>query len=124
MSPSADIDLLNNFLNETQIAALNEIGIPVTVQAPISVAANVCGTTVNALGALRKENSPASCDATSGSAALAQIVQRQKLKQNRSATEFIVARMSPRPEHTAAGLVQSGVKIAGPTAAPFVGLVS
>ena len=78
-----DVNLLNNFLNDTQIAALNEIGIPVTVQAPISVAANVCGTTVNALGALRKENSPASCDAKSGSAALAQIVQRQKLKQNK-----------------------------------------
>ena len=78
-----DIDLLNNFLNDTQIAALNEIGIPVTVQAPISVAANVCGTTVNALGALRKENSPASCNATSGSAALADIVQRQKLKQKK-----------------------------------------
>ena len=78
-----DVNLLNNFLNDTQIAALNEIGIPITVQAPISVAANVCGTTVNALGALRKENSPATCEATSGSAALADIVQRQKLKQKK-----------------------------------------
>ena len=59
----------------TRLAALNNVGVPVTVQAPISVAANVCGTTVNALGALRKENSPATCDATSGSAALADIVQ-------------------------------------------------
>ncbi len=78
-----DVTLLNNFLNDTQIAALNNLGVPITVQAPISVAANVCGTTVNALGALRKENSPATCDAKSGSAALAQIVQRQKLKQNK-----------------------------------------
>ena len=78
-----NVDILNNFLNDTQIAALNNLGVPITVQAPISVAANVCGTTVNALGALRKENSPATCNATSGSAALAQIVQRQKLKQNK-----------------------------------------
>jgi hypothetical protein len=78
-----NVDILNNFLNDTQIAALNNLGVPITVQAPISVAANVCGTTVNALGALRKENSPATCNATSGSAALASIVQRQKLKQNK-----------------------------------------
>jgi hypothetical protein len=77
-----NVEILKNFLNDTQIAALNEVGIPVTVQAPISVAANVCGTTVNALGALRKEGKGA-CDATSGSAALADIVQRQKLKQNK-----------------------------------------
>jgi len=78
-----NVDILNNFLNNDQIAALNNLGVPITVQAPISVAANVCGTTVNALGALRKESSPATCNATSGSAALAQIVQRQKLKQNK-----------------------------------------
>jgi len=77
-----DVSLLNNFLNDTQIAALNNVGVPVTVQAPISVAANVCGTTVNALGALRKEGN-AACEATSGSAALADIVQRQKLKQKK-----------------------------------------
>ena len=77
-----DVNILNDFLNDTQIAALNELGVPVTVQAPISVAANVCGTTVNALGALRKEGN-ATCDATSGSKALADIVQRQKLKQNK-----------------------------------------
>ena len=78
-----DVTILDDFLNDTQIAALNNLGIPITVQAPISVAANVCGTTVNALGALRKENSPATCNATSGSAALADVVQRQKLKQKK-----------------------------------------
>ena len=77
-----DVNILDDFLNDTQIAALNEIGVPVTVQVPISVAANVCGTTVNALGALRNEGN-ATCDATSGSQALADIVQRQKLKQNK-----------------------------------------
>jgi uncharacterized protein (DUF2126 family) len=78
-----DVSLLNNFLNETQIAALNNLGVPITVQAPISVAANVCDTTVALLSAQRKANSPATCEAKSGSAALAQIVQRQKLKQNK-----------------------------------------
>jgi hypothetical protein len=77
-----DVSLLNNFLNKDQIAALNNVGVPITVQAPISVAANVCGTTVNALAALRKTGA-ATCDAKSGSAALANIVQRQKLKQTK-----------------------------------------
>jgi hypothetical protein len=77
-----NVSLLNNFLNNDQIAALNNLGVPITVQAPISVAANVCGTTVNALAALRKTGA-ATCNATSGSAALASIVQGQKLKQNK-----------------------------------------
>jgi hypothetical protein len=77
-----NVSLLNNFLNNDQIAALNNLGVPITVQAPISVAANVCGTTVNALAALRKTGA-ATCDAKSGSAALANIVQRQKLKQTK-----------------------------------------
>jgi hypothetical protein len=77
-----DVSVLNNFLNKDQIAALNNVGVPVTVQAPISVAANVCGTTVNALAALRKTGA-ATCNATSGSAALAKVVQRQKLKQSK-----------------------------------------
>ena len=78
-----DVTILDDFLNDTQIAALNEIGVPITVQAPISVAANVCDTTVAVLSAARKADSPATCDATSGSAALAQVVQRQKLKQKK-----------------------------------------
>ena len=78
-----NVDILNNFLNDAQIAALNDIGVPVTVQVPISVAANVCDTTVALLSAQRKADSPATCTASSGSAALAQVVQRQKLKQTR-----------------------------------------
>ena len=77
-----NVDILNNFLNDTQIAALNNLG-PITVQAPISVAAAVCDTTVAVLSAQRKENSPATCTAASGSQALADIVARQKLKQNK-----------------------------------------
>src|SRR3954447_5313792 len=77
-----DVSILNNFLNHDQIAALNNVGVPITVQAPISVAANVCGTTVNALAALRKTGA-ATCDAKTANSALANIVQRQKLKQKK-----------------------------------------
>ena len=77
-----NVDILKNFLNDTQIAALNDVGVPITVQAPISVAANVCGTTVNALAALRKTGD-AACDAKTANSALANIVQRQKLKQKK-----------------------------------------
>ena len=71
-----NVDILKNFLNDTQIAALNNV--PITVQAPISVAANVCGTTVNALAIMRK-NGGASCDAKTANSALANIVQRQAI---------------------------------------------
>ena len=77
-----NVDILNNFLNGAQISALNNLGVPITVQAPISVAANVCDTTVALLAAARKAGDSA-CTATSGSAALASIVQRQKLAQNK-----------------------------------------
>ena len=75
-----DISILNNFLNETQIAALNNVSVPVTVQAPIGVAANVCGVSASVLGAA---GSAAACNATSGSRALAQVVNRQLLSQPR-----------------------------------------
>ena len=77
-----DVTLLNNFLNDTQIAALNNLSVPVTVQAPISVAANVCDTTVAALAEQRK-NGDATCTAKSGSKALADVVNRQMLKQKK-----------------------------------------
>ena len=77
-----NVSLLNNFLNDTQVAALNNVSVPITVQAPISVAANVCGTTVAALAEARK-NGNGGCTATSGSAALADVVNRQLLKQNK-----------------------------------------
>jgi len=75
-----DVSILNNFLNGAQIAALNNISVPITVQAPIGIAANVCGTTVAVLSAA---GSAGACNATSGSRALAQIVNRQMLRQRR-----------------------------------------
>ena len=50
--------------------------IPVTVQAPIGVAATVCGVAANVLGQ-QAPSGNASCTATSTNTALNQIVQRQ-----------------------------------------------
>lgn len=50
--------------------------IPVTVQVPVGVAANVCGVNANVL-AEQKKAGDATCDATSTSQALNQVVQRQ-----------------------------------------------
>ena len=75
-----DVSLLNNFLNSTQIAALNDLSVPVTVQAPISVAANVCHLSVAAL-ASQKNKGGGSCTASSGSSALARLVSQQLLNQ-------------------------------------------
>ena len=77
-----DVTILNDFLNDTQIAALNNLNVPITAQVPISVAANVCGTTIALLAAQRKAGD-AACNATSGSAALAQQVARQRLTQTK-----------------------------------------
>ena len=77
-----DVTILDDFLNDTQIAALNNLNVPITAQVPISVAANVCGTTVNAL-AIDRKNGDNTCDATSGNQFLAQQVVRQRLGQNR-----------------------------------------
>lgn len=73
-----DVSILNDSLNKNQIAALNNIGVPIVVQVPIAVAANVCGTTVAVLAAA---GSAAKCDATSGNKTLGQAAVRQALKQ-------------------------------------------
>ena len=78
--PLSNVSILNNFLNNDQISALNNLTVPITVQAPISVAANVCGVNVAAL-ASQKNKGGGSCTATSGSAALARLVSQQLLNQ-------------------------------------------
>lgn len=50
--------------------------IPVSVQAPVGVAANVCGVDANVL-AQKKQDGTTTCDATSTNNALQQVVQRQ-----------------------------------------------
>ena len=73
-----DVSILNNFLNNDQIAALNNV--PISVQAPISVAVAVCDIPVAVLASQVKKGS-GQCNATSGSAALANLVAKQKLNQ-------------------------------------------
>jgi len=78
--PVQNIAILNDFLNASQISALNNLNVPITVQAPISVASNVCGVNVAAL-ASQKNKGGGSCTATSGSSALARLVSQQLLDQ-------------------------------------------
>jgi hypothetical protein len=77
-----DVSILNNFLNNDQIAALNDLAVPVTVNVPIGVAANVCNISAAVL-ANQRGTGAAPCDAKSGSKALAQNVITQKLNQKR-----------------------------------------
>jgi hypothetical protein len=77
-----DVTVLQNFLNDTQIAALNNLNVPITVQVPVGVAANVCNVSANVL-ARQARGGNATCDAQSGSRALAQSVNRQLLHQHR-----------------------------------------
>ena len=75
-----DVSILNNFLNNAQIQALNGVSVPITVQVPVGVAANVCpDLNANVLAAQKKTGGGAACNATSGSKALAQQVVKQKL---------------------------------------------
>lgn len=76
--PVSDVSILNDSLNKNQIAALNNISVPIVVQVPVAVAANVCGTTVALLSAA---NSGGACTAKSGNHTLGQAIVRQVLKQ-------------------------------------------
>lgn len=77
-----DVTLLNNFLNNDQIAALNNLNVPVNVQVPVGIAANVCGVNANVL-ASQKKGGDATCTAKSGSSALARAVNSQLLTQKK-----------------------------------------
>lgn len=78
-----NVDILKNFLNDTQIAALNNVTVPVTVNVPIGVAANVCGVNANVLAAQRKAGDPVTCTARNGSRALSNAFADQVLNQTR-----------------------------------------
>jgi len=77
-----NVDILKNFLNNDQISALNNVSVPVTVQVPVGVAANVCGVNANVL-AQQKGTGTATCTARNGSKALANAVAAQKLTQTK-----------------------------------------
>ena len=76
-----DVSILNNFLNSAQIAALNNVSAPITVQVPIGVAATVCGVSAAVLG--KSGGGSPTCTAKTGSKALAQNVITQTLHQKR-----------------------------------------
>jgi hypothetical protein len=78
-----NVDILKNFLNDTQIAALNNVSVPITVQVPVGVAANVCGVNANVLASQKKAGDPVTCTARNGSKALSNAVAKQKLNQTR-----------------------------------------
>lgn len=72
-----NVDILKNFANENEIQILNDanIAVPITVQAPINVAANVCGVEVNALA--KGGPSTNTCTAEQGSEALTDLAIEQ-----------------------------------------------
>lgn len=76
-----DVSILNNFLNNDQIAALNNLGVPITVNVPVGIAANVCGVSAAVLG--KSGGGSPTCTAKTGSRALAQNVITQTLHQKR-----------------------------------------
>jgi hypothetical protein len=78
-----NVDILKNFLNDTQVAALNNVTVPVTVNVPIGVAANVCGVNANVLASQKKGDDPVTCTARNGSKALANAFADQKLSQTK-----------------------------------------
>ena len=68
---------LQNVLNDLSISLqVNQNSIPVTAQVPVEVAANVCGVSVSALAASVASGN-ATCNATTTSPALTQVVQQQ-----------------------------------------------
>ena len=69
-----DVDVLNNLLNN------NQVSLPVNVQVPVGIAANVCGISVLAA---RQLTGP--CTATNASGALGQAVAKQVLKRRSGA---------------------------------------
>lgn len=73
-------EILKNFLNDTQVAALNQVTGPITVAVPVGVAANVCGISAAVIG---KSTSDPVCTARNGSNALASAVAKQKLTQTK-----------------------------------------
>jgi hypothetical protein len=71
-----NVDIRNVANNIAQNLKVDVSRIPVTVQVPVAVAANVCGVAANVLGSQAAGGS-GSCTATTTSDALNQIVQQQ-----------------------------------------------
>lgn len=74
--------ILQDILDDVDIQALNDLKLlnnnQIVVQAPVSVAADVCNVAVNVLA--RNKSGGEGCTATSGSDALARVI-KQRIKQ-------------------------------------------
>jgi hypothetical protein len=72
-----NVDILKNFANNNEIEILNNanISVPIVVQAPINIAAQVCGVAVNVLARGGPGNT--TCDAKQGSTALTDLAIQQ-----------------------------------------------
>jgi hypothetical protein len=77
------VDVSNVANNLAKNLSVDVSQIPVTVQAPIGVAATVCGVAANVLGT-QAPSGNGSCTATSTSTALDNLVQSQLKKSNKS----------------------------------------
>lgn len=78
-----DVNVLNDSLNNNQLELLsrNNVAVPITIQVPIGIAANVCpNVNAAALAQDLRQDGEAACTATSGSKALGQQVLRQKVR--------------------------------------------
>ncbi len=71
-----NVDISNVANNIAQNLKVNVSQIPVTVQVPIGIAANVCGVAANVLSSQAKQGN-ATCQAKTTNQALNQVVQRQ-----------------------------------------------
>lgn len=69
--------LVNVNISDNEILEELNLNAPITVQAPIGVAANVCNIDVNVLAEQARQGT-ASCEAESSSEALQRLVNRQR----------------------------------------------
>ena len=76
-----NVNVSNVAVDLADLLDVNVSPIPVNVQVPIGVAANVCGVAANVLASNIAQTGDASCDATTTSTALARITQRQLIEQ-------------------------------------------
>ena len=66
-------------VNVSDTEILNELSLqaPITVQAPIGIAAQVCGIDANVLAKQKKDDEAVSCEAENSSQAFANLVSKQ-----------------------------------------------
>lgn len=75
-----NVNIANVANNLAQNLSVDVSQIPVTVQVPVGIAANVCGVEANVLAQDKQGSGVAECTASSTSNALEQVVQKQMKK--------------------------------------------